>query len=82
MLPQTNGFLAMIKLSLKAMASIAYMLFLFENNLGFFFAAVFMQRDFFNVDIVFGCDDPTNNPSSLQILSLLTQFSGYQLCSP
>ena len=29
-----------------------------------------------NSDIVFGCDDPTHNPSSVRILSLLTQFSG------
>ena len=27
--------------------------------------------------IVFGCDDPTNNPSPVRELSLLTQFSGF-----
>ena len=27
-------------------------------------------------DIVFGCDDPTYNPSLVQELSLLTQLSG------
>ena len=35
-----------------------------------------MQGGFVNSDIAFGCDDPTHNPSSVQILSLLTQFSG------
>ena len=35
-----------------------------------------MQGGFVNSDIFFGCDDPTHNPSSVQILSLLTQFSG------
>ena len=27
-------------------------------------------------DIVFGWDDPTNNPSTVNEMSLLTQFSG------
>ena len=34
-----------------------------------------MQGGFVNSDIVFGCDDPTHSPNSVQILSLLTQFS-------
>ena len=36
-----------------------------------------MEGGFVISDIVFGCDDPTHNPSSVQILSLLTQFSGF-----
>ena len=42
----------------------------------FFFAVVFMQRGFINSDIAFGCEDPTNNPSSIWISSLPNQFSG------
>ena len=35
-----------------------------------------MQGGFVISDIFFLCDDPTHNPSSVQILSLFTQFSG------
>ena len=35
-----------------------------------------MQGGFVNSDIVFGSDDPTHNPSSVRILSPLTQFPG------
>ena len=35
-----------------------------------------MQRGFINSDIAFGCEDPTNNPSSIWISSLPNQFSG------
>ena len=35
-----------------------------------------MQGGFANSDTVFGCDNLTHNPSSVQILSLVTQFSG------
>ena len=49
--------------------------FLWENDL-LFFPVVFMQGGFVNSDIGLGCDYPTYNPSSVQILSLLTQFSG------
>ena len=35
-----------------------------------------LARGFVISDIVFGCDDPTYNPSSVRELSLLTQFSG------
>ena len=37
----------------------------------------FLQGGFVISDIVFGCDDPTYNPSSVRELSLLTQFSGF-----
>ena len=40
----------------------------------FFF---FLQGGFAISDIVFGCDDPTDNPSPVQELDLLTQFSGF-----
>ena len=36
---------------------------------------LFYVRKWFSF-LVFECDDPTHNPSSVQILSLLTQFSG------
>ena len=35
-----------------------------------------LQRGFVISDKVFGCDDPTYNPSPVRELSLLTQFSG------
>ena len=35
-----------------------------------------LQGGFVILDIVFGCDDPTYNPSPVQELSFLTQFSG------
>ena len=34
-----------------------------------------LQRGFVISDKVFGCDDPTYNPSPVRELSLLTQFS-------
>ena len=37
----------------------------------------FLQADFVISDNVFGCDDPTYNPSPVRELSLLTQFSGF-----
>ena len=37
----------------------------------------FLQGGFVISDIVFGCDDPTYNPSPVPELSLLTQFSGF-----
>ena len=43
------------------------------NNVNGFF----LQGGFVISDIVFGCDDPTYNPSPVQKLSLLTQFSGF-----
>ena len=41
-----------------------------------------MQGSFVNSDIVFGCDHPTHNPSSVRILSLLSQFSGLTSLQP
>ena len=84
MIPQTDGSLAMIKLSLKlkVMTSITkhhMCSFMSENDLVFilfFISVIFMQGRFVNSDMVVGCDDPTHNPSSVRILSLLTQFSG------
>ena len=81
---QTNGSLAMIKLSvkLKLMTSITkhhMCSFKWENDLVFilfFISVIFMQGGFVNSDIVFGCDDSTHNPSSVWMLSLFTQFSG------
>ena len=35
-----------------------------------------LQGGFVILDIVFGCDNPTYNPSPVWELSLLTQFSG------
>ena len=35
-----------------------------------------MQGGFVNLDTVFECDNLTHNPSSVQILSLVSQFSG------
>ena len=37
---------------------------------------IVLQGGFVISDIVFGCDDPTYNPSPVRELSLLTQFSG------
>ena len=37
----------------------------------------FLQGGFVISDKVFGCDDPTYNPSPVRELSLLTQFSGF-----
>ena len=45
-----------------------------SKNFDFFF---FLQGAFVISDIVFGCDDPTYNPSPVRELSLLTQFSGF-----
>ena len=45
-----------------------------KNFDSFFF---FLQGGFVISDIVFGCDDPTYNPSPVRELSLLTQFSGF-----
>ena len=42
----------------------------------FCFLFFFLQGGFVISDIVFGCDDPTYNPSPVRELSLLTQFSG------
>ena len=42
----------------------------------FFFQIPTLQVGFVNFDIVFGCEDPTCNPSPVWKLSLLTQFSG------
>ena len=36
-----------------------------------------LQGDFVNLDSVFGYDNPTQNPSPVQELSLLTQCSGF-----
>ena len=41
------------------------------------FCFFFLQGGFVISDIVFGCDNPTYNPSPVQELSLLTQFSGF-----
>ena len=38
---------------------------------------IVLQGGFVISDIVFGCDDPTYNPSPVRELSLLTQFSGF-----
>ena len=46
-----------------------------KKNLTVFFS--FLQGGFVISDIVFGCDDPTYNPSPVPELSLLTQFSGF-----
>ena len=43
------------------------------KNFDVFFS---LQGGFVISDIVFGCDDPTYNPSPVRELSLLTQFSG------
>ena len=90
MVPQTNVFFAMFKLSfkLKLMTSITknHMCFSFvrkrfyhnSKRVFFFFffcAVVFMQGGFVILDIVFGCNDPTHNLSYFQILNLLMQFS-------
>ena len=40
-----------------------------------------LQGDFVNLVIVFGCDNPSNNPSIVQKLSWLTQFSGLKTLS-
>ena len=56
-----------------------YVLFMWENDLVFIlflFLVILMQEGFVNSNIVFGCNDPTHNRSSVWILSLLTQFSG------
>ena len=45
------------------------------KNFDFFF--FFLQGGFVISDIIFGCDDPTNNPSPVRELSMLTQFSGF-----
>ena len=37
---------------------------------------IILQGGFVISDIIFGCDDPTYNPSTVQELSLLTQYSG------
>ena len=42
----------------------------------FFFERLTLQDGFVNLHIVFGCDKPTYNPSSVWKLILLTQFSG------
>ena len=56
-----------------------YVLFYVRKWFTFYFnfiSVILIQGGFVNSDIVFGCDDPTHKPSSVQILSLLTQFSG------
>ena len=40
----------------------------------FIFISIILMQGGFNSYIVFGCDDPAHNPSSVRILSLLTQF--------
>ena len=79
MVPQAIGSLAMIKLSLKLKLMISitkhHMCSFFVRKWFIFFLVVFMKVGLVNSDIAFGCDDPTHNPSSVQILSFLTQFS-------
>ena len=41
------------------------------------FCFFFLQGGFVISDIVFGCDDPIYNPSPVQELSLLNQFSSF-----
>ena len=57
----------------------SYVLFYVKKRFSFYFNFISvssMQGGFVDSDIVFGCDDPTHNPSSVWMLSLLTQFSG------
>ena len=58
----------------------SYMLFYVRKWFSFYFIFIsvffLMQGGFANSDTVFGCDNLTHNPSSVQILSLVTQFSG------
>ena len=64
----------------KVILTIAPHTFSFTEKCNFFPRSTriffFLQRGFVISDIVFGCDDPTYNPSPVQELSLLTQFSG------
>ena len=46
-----------------------------KKKLTFFY--FFLQGGFVISDIVFGCDDPIYNPSPVQELSLLNQFSSF-----
>ena len=48
---------------------------IYQKKIWVFFS--FLQGGFVISDIVFGCDDPTYNPSPVRELSLLTQFSGF-----
>ena len=46
-----------------------------KKNLTFFYFS--LQGGFVISDTVFGCDNPTYNPSPVQELSFITQFSGF-----
>ena len=52
----------------------SYVLFFVRKWLSFFFPVVFLQGGFVDSDIIFGCDNLTHNPSSVRVLSFLTQF--------
>ena len=65
----------------KVILTIAPHTFSFTEKCNFFprssrIIFFFLKESFVISDIVFGCDDPTYNPSPVQELSLLTQFSG------
>ena len=64
----------------KVIITIAPHTFSFTEKYNFFPGSTriffFLQGGFVISDIVFGCDDPTYNPSPVRELSLLTQFSG------
>ena len=53
----------------------SYVLFFVKKNFFFSFDVAFVQEGFLNSDIVFGCDNSKFNPSSVRILSWLTQYS-------
>ena len=48
-----------------------------KKKLTVFCCCFFLQGGFVISDIVFGCDNPTYNPSPVGELSLLTQFPGF-----
>ena len=64
----------------KILSTVLHLTSLFTGKFKFFQdlpkIVIVLQGGFVISDIVFGCDDPTYNPSPVRELSLLTQFSG------
>ena len=57
----------------------SYVLFSVKKWFSFYFiclSVILMEGGFVNSGIVLGCEYPTHNPSTVRILSFLTQFSG------
>ena len=75
-LAMTSRFL-MLK---KILSTILHLTSFFTGKFKFFQdlpkIAIVLQGGFVISDLVFGCDNPTYNPSPIRELSLLTQFSG------